>query len=100
MSSTIKTTDWGEGNPQPPANNKTVAEQHLEEFVAKYITSGEIVTTLGINRSTVFYARRNGHLPNAMEVPGVSGYIWLRAPLQPHLDAWKASLDRRRGLIK
>lgn len=60
-----------------------------EEFDRKYITSSEVALLLGVGRSTVHHARREGRLPNAIMLPGQSMALWVRDDLQPHLAAWR-----------
>lgn len=67
-----------------------------QTFDAKYITATEIMETLGIARSTLLVARRNGKLPNPILIAGQI-YIWERDKVRDYLAAWKLMLDTRRG---
>lgn len=69
-----------------------------QEFDKRYITTSEIVETLGISRSTVHVARVSGKLPDPIDVHG-QVFIWERARVQEYLDAWKLMLDTRRGAV-
>lgn len=66
------------------------------EFDEKYITSAEIVKKLGITRTTILFARRTGKLPKGIKVNGKL-FIWERAKVQKHLDAWSLILRTRGG---
>ena len=67
-----------------------------EEFNERYITSTEIMQTLGITRTAMLAARRSAKLPDPIDIHGKI-FIWERAPLQPYLAAWKMVLEVRRG---
>lgn len=67
-----------------------------QEFDNRYITTSEIVKTLGVSRSTVHVARITGKLGDPIDVHG-QVYIWDRATIKPYLDAWKLMIDTRRG---
>lgn len=66
------------------------------EFDERYITSSEIMQSMGVTRTTILLARRTGKLPEPIDVQGKI-FIWERAKVQPYLDAWKIVLDVRRG---
>lgn len=65
-------------------------------FDEKYISSAEVCTLLGVDRSTVANARLNGTLPDAICVLNRC-YMWEREFIKPYLTAWKHSLDVRAG---
>lgn len=67
-----------------------------QEFDQKYITSSEIMKSLGVTRTTILTARRTGRLPNPIDIQGQI-FIWEREKLKPYLDAWKIVLNVRRG---
>jgi len=67
-----------------------------KEFNDRYVTTSEIVETLGVSRSTVHTARTTGRLPDAIDVHG-NVFVWERHKVQAYLDAWKVMLDTRRG---
>ena len=66
------------------------------EFNERYITSSEIMQSMGVTRTTILLARRTGKLPNPIDIQGKI-YIWERDKVKPYLDAWKIVLDVRRG---
>ena len=66
------------------------------EFDERYITSSEIMQSMGVTRTTILLARRTGKLPNPIDIQGKI-YIWERDKVKPYLDAWKIVLDVRRG---
>lgn len=68
-----------------------------EDFDRRYITSTEIQRELGVERSTILYARRRGMLPEPIIVQGVRAFIWERDKIRPYLNAWRLSLRSRRG---
>ncbi len=70
------------------------AQQKFDEL---YITGFEIAQRLNVPRSTVLHARRRGMLPDPIAVPGSGAFIWERASVQKHLDAWALNLQARRG---
>jgi len=74
--------------------NKQTAQ---EAFDKKYITSSEIMATLGVTRTAIFNARNTGKLPNPIDVQGQL-FIWERDTVTPYLKAWKIVLDVRRGV--
>ena len=67
-----------------------------KEFDSKYITAGEILSTLDISRPTLEYARRTNKLPNPIVVNNGRLHIWLRSEITPYLDAWNTILSARR----
>jgi len=54
---------------------------------------------VGVSRTGLLYARKQGLLPNAIVVNDGQLYIWERGPLQPYIDAWKLVLHRRRSAV-
>lgn len=66
------------------------------EFDERYITSSEIMQTMGVTRTTILLARRTGKLPHPIDIQGKI-FIWERDKVKPYLDAWKIVLDVRRG---
>lgn len=75
----------------------TVAEKTAQQlFDERYITSTEMMASLGVTRTAIFNARRTGKLPDPIDVQGQI-FIWERETVAPYLDAWKIILDARRG---
>lgn len=68
------------------------------EFDERYITSSEIMKTMGVTRTTILWARRTGKLPDPIDIHGKI-FIWERDKVKPYLDAWKVVLDVRRGAM-
>lgn len=68
-----------------------------KKFDETYITGHEICETFNVPRSTVLHARRRGMLPDAIVIPGSRSFIWEREKVKPYLEAWKLSLQSRRG---
>jgi hypothetical protein len=72
-----------------------------DEFDATYITSSEICAELKITRATIIMGRKRGMLPDAIEVRRPGGepqlVLWRREKVRPFLDAWKLTLQARRG---
>jgi len=66
------------------------------EFDERYITSSEIMDTLGVTRTTILLARRTGKLPDPIDIQGKI-FIWERDKVKDYLAAWKVVLDARRG---
>lgn len=66
------------------------------EFDERYITSSEIMDTLGVTRTTILLARRTGKLPDPIDIQGKI-FIWEREKVKDYLAAWKVVLDARRG---
>jgi predicted DNA-binding transcriptional regulator AlpA len=65
-------------------------------FDTGYITSSEIMSYLGVSRTTMLVARRTGKLPNPICIAG-SLYIWERTPtLTAFLTAWHTMATNRR----
>ena len=73
---------------------KETAQQRFDKL---YITSHEIEKELKVERSSIFHARKRGLLPDPVQVGGARSYIWERASVRPYLDAWKITLQSRRG---
>lgn len=71
-----------------------------EKFDNLYITGYEIQQELGVDRSSVLRARERGILPQPITVRGVRAYIWEREVVKPFMDAWRISLQSRRGELK
>lgn len=72
-----------------------------DEFDETYITSTEICAELGVTRSTVLMGKKRGMLPDPISVnrpqQGAHIVIWKRQAVRPYIDAWKISLQSRRG---
>jgi predicted DNA-binding transcriptional regulator AlpA len=66
------------------------------EFDERYISSTEMMASLGVTRTTILLARRTGKLPDPIDIQGKI-FIWERDKVTPYLDAWKIILDARRG---
>lgn len=66
------------------------------EFDKRYITTSEIMSLMGVTRTTVFTAKNTGKLPDPIDVQGKI-CIWERDKVDPYLSAWKIVLDVRRG---
>lgn len=66
------------------------------EFDERYITSSEIMDTLGVTRTTILLARCTGKLPDPIDIQGKI-FIWERDKVKDYLAAWKVVLDARRG---
>lgn len=66
-------------------------------FDETYITGFEICQQLGIPRSTLLRARERAALPEPVLVPGVKAFIWERSKVAAAIEAWKESLQARRG---
>lgn len=77
---------------------ENIGSPHQDAFDAQYITSGEIVSRLGVGRTTVRYARARGLLPPPIEVGGLKTSIWLRSEVESYLAAWELMLNTRRRL--
>lgn len=73
------------------------ANDAQREFDERYITSSEIVETLGVTRTTILLARRTGKLPDPIDIQGKI-FIWERDKVKDYLAAWKVVLDARRGV--
>lgn len=69
------------------------------EFDQRYITASEIMKDLGITRNSLAYARANRKLPPAIVLNEGTLFVWERQTVQPYLDAWKLSLNVRRGIV-
>ena len=63
-------------------------------FNQTYISSSEIAALLGVNRSSIVYARKTGALPKPITIRGTRAFIWERKMVAPYLDAWKLQLQR------
>lgn len=68
-----------------------------ERFDSKYITGNEIQKLLGVQRSTVTTANKQGRLPQPITIQGSGTFIWERELVEDYLCAWKTVLDARRG---
>lgn len=68
-----------------------------EEFDKTYISSSEIRRELGITRATIVQGRRRGLLPDPVVINEAQIHLWKREVVRPYLDAWKISLQARRG---
>jgi predicted DNA-binding transcriptional regulator AlpA len=74
------------------------ANDAQREFDERYITSSEIMETLGVTRTTILLARRTGKLPDPIDIQGKI-FIWERDKVKDYLAAWKIVLNARRGAI-
>lgn len=77
----------------PKPVGEAAAQAAFDEL---YISTGEICERMGVERSTVLNARRNGQLPDPILVANFV-YIWERKFIEPYLVAWKHQLDVRFG---
>jgi hypothetical protein len=68
-----------------------------EEFDSTYITSSEICRDLKITRATIVQGRRRGLLPDPIMVNGAQIQIWKRDAVARYLEAWKLTLQAKRG---
>lgn len=68
-----------------------------EEFDKKYIAANEIIEMMSVTRVAVLYARKRGILPEPIIVPGSKTHLWIRDDVKKNLEAWKMSLQARRG---
>lgn len=76
---------------------QTQPQTPQSEFDGIYVTSTEIRESLGVDRAAILHARRRGLLPNAIVINNGQILLWKRADIARHLDAWKLSLQARRG---
>lgn len=60
-----------------------------EEFDAQFITVKEISSIVGNTTAAVWYAKKRGMLPNALEVKGSKLCVWNRAEVMPIIQSWK-----------
>ena len=76
-------------------SDKKTAQERFDEL---YISGNEIQRVLGVQRSSILAARRKGLLPEPVVVPGIRAFIWERDKATPCINAWKASLNFKRGI--
>jgi hypothetical protein len=69
-----------------------------KNFDDTYITSAQIMRDLRVSRAGLLYARKRGLLPNPIVVNHGQLFIWERATVTPHLEAWQRILNARRGV--
>lgn len=67
-------------------------------FDETYISASEICRTLDVTRGAVTNAQKRGLLPEPIKVVQGDAYLclWLRAEVQPKLDAWSIMLAARK----
>lgn len=65
-------------------------------FDTVYISSAEIRRRCGVSSSAITAAQKRGLLPPPIKVAAAL-YLWERATVQAHLDAWFIILRARRG---
>lgn len=67
-------------------------------FDETYISAGEICRTLDVTRGAVTNAQKRGLLPEPIKLEQGGAYLclWLRAQVQPTLDAWGLMLYTRK----
>lgn len=68
-----------------------------KRFDETYITASEVMEYVGVNRTSLHFAREQGRLPEPIFVKNRI-FIWERATTMPYLDAWKKVLQVRRGV--
>lgn len=78
--------------PQPDPNAQQL-------FDKTYVTANEIITRLGINRSTLSHACNRGTIPKPIIVDGTRVNLWERKIVMPYVDAWELSIKARRGQL-
>lgn len=64
-------------------------------FDRLYITTGEIISSMGVSRTAVAAARKRGALPDAIVVGDNRTCIWARDNVKPHLDKWQEQLLKK-----
>lgn len=69
-------------------------------FDSMYITSTEIGQRLNVTRPAIHFRRRDGLLPDAIQVSGNQLYIWERSKIEPHLQRWEEQLKAKREKTK
>lgn len=77
---------------------ETAEKTPQQAFEEKYISSTDIASRLGVNRTSVLYAHRNGKLPEPIVVNGGQLYLWERETVLPYVERWGQSLQHRRGV--
>jgi hypothetical protein len=70
------------------------AQQRFDE---KYITSTEMMTTLGISRNSISVARRAGKLKDPIVLLGGLVILYERDSVTEYLKSWKQVLEARRN---
>lgn len=78
---------------------EALAAKQQRQFDKEYITSSEIVQTMGVSRVAMLNARKRGILPEPITVFGVGSHIWVRKEIKSHLKAWAFTLGVKRGEI-
>jgi predicted DNA-binding transcriptional regulator AlpA len=66
-----------------------------EQFDKTFITASEIANEVGVSRTSVHHARRDGKLPDPIEVGDGLVFIWNRAAVTPYVEAWKLNHNKR-----
>ena len=77
---------------------ETAEKTPQQAFEEKYISSTDIASRLGVNRTSVLYAHRNGKQPEPIVVNGGQLYLWERETVLPYVERWEQSLQHRRGV--
>ena len=82
-------------------SNEQKPEGYLaqERFDKTYITSSEICQRLDVTRPVIHYRRKNGHLPNGIQLFGQQLIIWEREFIEPYLQKWQSSLENKRNAM-
>jgi len=65
-----------------------------QQFDTAFITASEIANEVGVSRTSVHHARRDGKLPNPIAVGDGLVFIWDRTAIRPHVDAWIQSHNK------
>lgn len=87
-----------QGTAAVSSNQRPQANPAQQRFDTAYISASEIAKDLNVSRVSVMRARERGALPNAVLVGDGNIYIWEREASRPYIDAWRITLNTKRGL--
>ncbi|WAX22396.1 DNA-binding protein [Pseudomonas phage MiCath] len=72
-----------------------MSEFTQDSFDKQFITAAEICTELLVDRPTLHHAINRGQIPEGLWCGHMQ--IWNRESARPHIDDWKAKLNKRRA---
>jgi predicted DNA-binding transcriptional regulator AlpA len=73
---------------------ETSAQMRFDE---KYVSTAELVKTLGVNRASIFHARQRGMLPDPIVINDGQLYLWERVTIAGIIEEWKRAISFRKN---
>lgn len=63
-------------------------------FKTQYMTTSDVIDYMGVTRTALFIARKDGRIPYGINIEGRTT-VWPREFIMPYLEAWRAVRDAK-----